>query len=87
MTEAKRDSWSRDGEKADFKIEVLIAVAVCDDAASAVAEEIFGATLADFLLTIMMVVKAWPGRQVNSTKTWPAVAAASMVITSRLHFS
>jgi hypothetical protein len=49
MTDAKRESWNREGEKADRRMEELFDFCVAADTASEEAEETFGATRADDL--------------------------------------
>ena len=55
MTEANSDSWSREGENADFSMEDLWLLVVVDDAVGAVVEEYLERAPREDFLTLIFV--------------------------------
>jgi hypothetical protein len=57
MTEANSESWKKDGQKDDLRIEELLPLCVFEDAAGFALEETFeAAPLGTFLFPIIMVI-------------------------------
>ena len=70
MTEAKSDSWNREGAKEDFKMEELLMACVADEVFGFAAEEIFDDNFADaFLLPMLAWAHGYQERAMPTDKS------------------